>query len=53
MQWAQKSKVAYREVNKRRVADRYEAAHFPSEAGFAWDQVQASGPVKFMIPRGR
>ena len=51
LKWAQKSNVAYREISKRRVADRYEAAHFPPEAGYSWEQVQASGKVKFMIPR--
>jgi hypothetical protein len=51
LKWAEKSKVAYREVNKRRVAEPYAAAHFPPEAAYAWNQVQASGKVKFMIPR--
>lgn len=51
LKWAKKSNVAYREVSKRRVADRYDAAHFPPEAGYAWDQLQASGKVKFMVPR--
>lgn len=51
LKWAQKSNVAYREVSKRRIVQPYEAAHFPPEAGYAWNQVQASGKVKFLIPR--
>ena len=51
LKWAQKSNVTFREVSKRRIAHPYEAAHFPPEAGYAWEQVRASGKVKFLIPR--
>lgn len=51
LKWAEKSRFTYHEVGKRRVADAYQASHFPASAGFAWQQMQAEQRYKFMIPR--
>ena len=46
-----KANVAFHEVSKARLAMPFAETHFPAEAKFAWQQVQASGRLNFAVPR--
>ena len=51
VQWAEKAKFRYFEIGKPKIAQPYTSAHFPADAKFAWQSLEAEQKFRFVIPR--
>ena len=51
LKWTQGKSVTFHEINKAKIRMPYAPEHFPAAAGFAWEDIKASGKTNFMIPR--